>query len=135
MAIYDFKCHECGTIEENVILPIAHVVEDRPRCCDEPMLTHITQSPLVHWKDYILPDGGFKAYSMPGAPVITSLKENRELMERHNLIDGNDLGTPPTKAEQMAEHNEKVLPSIGKITPTAQQAAQLQAQGLMDSVE
>ena len=134
MAIYDFRCPECGKIAENVILPMTHTVNDRPQCHGQ-METHITAAPLVHWKDYQLPDGGFRAYSMPGAPVITSLKENKELMKRHNLIDGNDLGTPPTKAEQMAQHHENVLPSIDKITPTVRQAAELKATGLLDSVD
>ena len=82
------------------------------------------------FKDYQLEGGGFRAYSMPGAPVITTLKQNRDLMERNNLLDGNDLGTPPTKAEQMKHHNEVVLPTLDSITPTAKQAAQMKASGI-----
>ena len=129
MAIYDFKCRTCGIIAKNVIMPMTHTIADRPQC-HGPMETHITVSPMMHFKDYSLADGGFRAYSMPGAPVITTLKQNRDLMERNNLIDGNDLGTPPTKAEQMKHHNEVVLPTLDAITPTAKQAAQMKASGI-----
>jgi hypothetical protein len=102
-------------MEENFYLPITHEEEDRPQCCGETMRQHFTKVPTIHWKDYDLPNGGFRPTSVPNAPVITSLKQNREFMKEHDLIDANEVFTPPTQEEQMETHRE-VMESIDKIS-------------------
>ena len=126
--IYDFKCHSCGKIFEDVTLPISHTDEEHPICC-EPTRHHISKAPSIRWRDPDLLNGGFIAHSMPDRPVITSMRQNRELMKRHDLIDANEMGLPPTKAEQMEQHHE-TMKSIEAITPTASQKARLKADGL-----
>ena len=132
--IYDFKCAYCQKIEEDVILPITHVDEEHPDCCGRGMQHHISKAPSVQWRDPMLLNGGFVAHSMPGKPVITSQRQNREMMKRHNLIDANDLGPPPTKAEQMAQHH-KDQAQIAEFEPPKHVMDDLKRQGLADIVD
>jgi hypothetical protein len=134
MAIYDFKCKQCGLIIEDVIMPMTHEKEDLPFHCEERMRYHITSVPMVHWKDYDLPDGGFVAHSHPDRPVITSKKQNKDFMERNNLIDANEVFSPPTREEEVKERAD-VQKSIAAITPTETQKAQLKADGILDIVK
>ena len=113
--IYDFKCADCGRMETDVFLSINHAPGERPTCCGKTMPQHFTKAPTVHWRDYDLPDGGFRSYSTPDKPVITSLKQNRDYMERNNLIDANEVFKPPTQEEQFETHKE-VMESIEKIS-------------------
>lgn len=123
MAIYDFKCGFCGLIERDVVLPMSHTERDRPSCCGFRMTTHITSAPMVHWKDY---EVRYRPVSVPGAAPITSRREEREFMKRHDLVHYDEVcGAPPTQAEQAATHAEMV-DSIEKITPSGEIAAQLQ---------
>jgi hypothetical protein len=91
------------------------------------MKYHITTPPMVHWKDPII--DAFRPIATKNAPVINSQRENREYMARHDLVDANDFGPPPTQKEQMEEAG-KMQESINAISPTAEQAARLQADGL-----
>jgi hypothetical protein len=81
----------------------------------------------------MLLNGGFVAHSMPGKPIITSQKQNREMMARHNLIDANDLGPPPTKAEQMAQHH-KDQAAMKEFEPPKHVIQEMKRQGLTDIV-
>ena len=110
--LYDFRCAKCGSILRDVVLPIMHTKADRPTCCDEPVEVAFFTPPVVHFKDYALQGGGFRAIGIAGQPVVTSMRQHRELLKRHDMVDANDLGSPPSKQEQMVYHREKVLPSI-----------------------
>ena len=130
--IYDFKCIACGEIKENVILPITHEDDEHPSCCHEPMRHYMTKAPSIRWRDPMLLDGGFIAHSMPGKPVITSQAQNREMMKRHNLVDANDLGTPPTKQQQMEQHHSDQA-ALEKMKPPEHVMKEMSRQGL-DSI-
>ena len=132
MAMYDFKCVICQGVSEDVTLPMDHEDWEHPLHCGSTMAHHHTKAPHVHWKDYDLPDGGFKAGKE--GTVITTLKQNRDYMERNNLLDANDFGPPPTKADQN-EQLGKTMESIDAITPTEAQRAILKEDGLLDIVE
>ena len=127
MSIYDFKCHKCDRIREDVTLPISHRSSERPMCCDTLMNYYITSAPQVVWKDPQIEPFRFRA--VKGAPIVTSTRQRRDIMERNDLIDANDLYDPPSQTEQMRE-NAKMQESINAITPDAQQAEQLQEMGL-----
>jgi hypothetical protein len=130
VAVYDFRCGECGTVKRDIVLPITHRNSELPRCCDKGMNYHITSVPQVVWKDPQIEPFRFSA--VPGNPLVTTTKQRRELMERHDLVDANDMYPPPTQVEQMAE-NAEALESVKAITPTAEQNEQLQKAGL-DSI-
>lgn len=135
MPTYDFKCKECGHIEEDVIMPITHQREDLPFHCSGRMQYHITSAPMVSWIDPVI-----EPFRNPAAKrgdkdaVITSQKQRREFMEKNNLVDANDF-KPPTHQEQ-AETHAKTLKSIEAVTPTKEQADQLRSDGInVDIVE
>jgi len=130
--LFDMKCSNCEEVRKDVFLPFEHDEGDHPKCCRMPMRKHYTSTPMVHWSDYDLPDGGFRAGKEK--TLITTRKQNLDYMKRNNLLDANDFGKPPTKAEQMTEH-KKVLESINDITPSRQQEERLRDQGLMDILE
>ena len=135
MPTYDFKCKDCGHIEEDVIMPITHQREDLPFHCSGRMQYHITSPPMVSWIDPVI-----EPFRNPAAKrgdkdaVITSTKQRREFMEKNNLIDANDF-KPPTHQEQAETHAE-TLKSIEAVTPTKEQADQLRSDGInVDIVE
>jgi len=135
MSVYDFRCSECGEVTRNVFLPMDHADSDHPSCCGQQTAHHHTKMGMVHWKDYQLPDGGFVAHSMPGKPVITSVKENKEMMRRHGLVDANEYysGTEnPTKAGDMQKHADD-MKSIDAITPTDSEMRQLKSDGVINA--
>lgn len=134
MALYDFKCSECGEVVENIILPMTHADEDHPYCyrCHQYLEHFITAAPMVHWKDYDLPDGGFKAGK--DGTVITTRKQNREYMKRHDLLDANEHIKPPTREEWQKEH-AKAIESVQAITPTPKQKMELERVGISDIVD
>jgi hypothetical protein len=132
--IYDFICQHCNKVDENVYLKISHEDWEHPYCCGREMQHHITKAPSVRWKDAMLLDGGFIAHSMPGKPVITSQKQNREMMKRHNLVDANDLGPPPTKADQMEQHH-KDQAQMAEFEPPEHVKQEMKRQGLDSIVE
>ena len=134
MPNYDFKCSECGEVRLDKHLPIAHLPMDLPKCCGDKMDYYITSAPMVHWKDYDLPDGGFKSVATPGREVITSLKEKREYMKRNNLLDANEVMQPPTKTEEQQERLSAQA-SIDAITPDKTQMKQLKERGLLDPTD
>lgn len=98
MAVYDFKCGFCGNIKQDVVLPMTHVEADRPACCGFHMATYITTPPMVHWKDY---DVNYKPISVKNAEPITSRKQEREFLKRHDLVHADF--TPPTPSEEAKE--------------------------------
>jgi hypothetical protein len=129
MPTYDFKCRRCGFLRENVLLRITHDDADKPCCCGDAMEYHISTPPLVHWVDPQIE--AFRAVGVPGKPVVTSTRQNRELMARHDLVDANDLGPAPTYQDDL-ETNKKVQESIKAISPTAEQRDKMAKQGLLD---
>jgi hypothetical protein len=90
---------------------------------------YVTQPPLVHWRDPLIEP--FRAIATADQPVITTAKQNRDYMERNDLISANDCGPPPTNAEQQAMVAE-MKESIDKITPTVAQEARMKEDGIMD---
>lgn len=135
MAIYDFKCTTCKKMIMNKVLPITHVPTDLPMCCDRRMGYHITKAPMVHYKDYQLPDGGFKAHGVVGAPVVTSMKQRKDMMDRHGLIDANEFGPPPTMEDQIKHNEEVVQPSVAEVSLTNDQKDRMRYDGLGDIVD
>ena len=116
--LFDFKCPACGAIDVDVVLSINHNKSDHPVCCfGEPMRKYFTTFPGVHMRDYVF-DEPFKAGK--GGTVISGAKENREFMKRHDLMDANDLGPPPTY-EEGQESIRLAQESIDAITPTKEQ--------------
>jgi hypothetical protein len=134
MAIYDFRCKKCNSVVLDKHLPIAHLPMDLPLCCNEHMTYYITKAPMVHWKDYDLPGGGFIPTSTRNAPPITTLKQNQEYMKRNNLIDANQLFKPPTQSEESKER-ATMQATIDQITPNEKQKAQLKSDGILDIVD
>lgn len=132
MPLYDFRCSKCDTIKEDVVLPITHRSSEKPRCCNETMNYFISTVPMVMWKDPNIEP--FRAVGTKDAPIISSMKENREYMARNGLVDANDLYDPPTQAQQQ-EAIAEAQASIDAITPNAQQAEQIKKMGLDTIVE
>jgi len=133
MPRYDFKCKVCGEIQEDVILSILHNDSDKPMCCGQRTQTHITVPPMVHWVDPIIEP--FRSVADKNKTVITTTKQRREYMARNHLVDSNDLGTPPTKKEQMEYHENVVVPSVAAMTPTEKQVREMKAAGISDTVD
>ncbi len=129
--IFDFKCGACNTVKADVVLPFNHAAEDHPGCCGEPMKKHFTSFPMVTWTDGDLPDGAFKPDR--SGTVISTRKERREYMARHDLVDANELGPPPTNEEQRATV-EELEKSVAAITPNAQQEYELQQSGILEEL-
>lgn len=130
MPTYDFQCGVCKHEKHNVLLRITHDEDDRPQCCDHPMEYLITKPPSVHWIDPVIEP--FRHIATPDKPVITTTRQNREYMKRHNLVDMNDV-KPPSDAEHertLREANE----SIAKITPSKEVSDKMRDQGLTDIV-
>jgi hypothetical protein len=133
MAVYDFKCGGCGQVHENIILPMTHEDWEHPACydCGEITEHYYTTVPMVMWRDGDLPDGGFVAGKEKKR--ISTKKERREFMAENDLVDSNDLFTPPTNEEQMDTHAD-VMKSVSAITPDADQKKQMKDDGILDIV-
>ena len=133
MAIYDFRCHECNQVLENVVLNMSHDDDDHPACyqCGLYMDHYITTAPQVLWKDGDLPDGSFVAGK--DRRRITTRKERREFMAENDLVDSNDLIIPPTHEEQM-DTQADMMKSVNAITPDAVQKQQMKDDGILDIV-
>jgi hypothetical protein len=133
MPQYDFQCQKCKRILENQFLRITHLPDELPECCDETMNYHITQPPLVHWKDPVIEP--FRNPSAKrGSPdsIIHNTKQRREFMAKNDLVDGNDVvGKAPTHIDDEAFAAE-MQKSIDAITPSAEESAIMESQGLMD---
>lgn len=130
MPTYDFKCRECGEERLNVLLRITHDDADKPHCCGEPMAHHITTVPMVHWADPIIEP--FRAVATKDMPVITTSRQNREYMKRHDLVDANEVAKPPTQ-EEYEKTKKEIDDSIKAITPTTGVSGKMRKQGL-DSI-
>jgi hypothetical protein len=132
--IYDFRCKTCGVIREDVVLPIRHTVDERPKCCGATMPMYFSTFPMVQFKAYELEGGGFVAHGIEGRPVITSLKQRKELMARHDLVDANDFGPPPDKMADVKHYHEVIKPSIDAITPSNEVLREMKDRGLADII-
>ena len=130
MPQYDFRCSECGEMRQNVLLRITHDDCDKPHCCDKPMDYHITTPPLVHWVDPVIEP--FRAVATKDMPVISTTRQNREYMKRHDLVDANEIAKPPTK-EEHAKTKKAIKKSIEAITPSKEVAGRMAEKGL-DSI-
>ena len=133
MAVYDFKCGECGQVLENVILAMTHEDWEHPACydCGQHTEHYITSSPMVLWKDGDLPDGGFVAGKKKER--ISTRRDRREFMAKNDLVDANDMYTPPTHEEQMDTH-AAMKKTVDAITPDAKQKRQMRDDGILDIV-
>jgi hypothetical protein len=130
MPRYDFRCRQCADGVDDVILSINHDKTDRPYCyaCEQFMEQHFTVPPTIHWKDPQIEP--FRAVGIPGQPVVTSTRQNRELMARHDLVDANDI-KPPTHKDDI-DNQRAVEESIKAITPDAKVSDKMAQQGLLD---
>ena len=102
--------------------------DEKPQCCDEAMNYHITTPPLVHWVDPVIEP--FRAIATKDMPVITTTKQNREYMARHDLLDANEVIEKVPSHEEQKETHAKVMESIDAITPDAELAQKMSEQGL-----
>ena len=114
--IYDFQCKECGDTMIDVVLPLKHLVEERPQCCGKTMAFYITKAPGVHFKHYEFKPFRVKDDAFAEPEVITSHRKKREFMARNDLVDANDFGPPPSHEQEKAEQAE-VQKTIDAITP------------------
>lgn len=132
MPIFDFKCGGCGDILEDVVLSCMHEDDEHPACydCGAFMEHYITKAPMGFVTDTEFP---VPFVAGKDKQLITGARQRREYMKANDLIDSNDLGTPPTHEDQMREV-ERVNDSIAAITPTEKQKRQLQADGIGDIV-
>jgi hypothetical protein len=69
------------------VLSIMHTEQDRPMCCGQHMKTHISVPPMIHWVDPIIEP--FKHVAVQSDEVITSKRQNKEFMKRHDLVYAN----------------------------------------------
>jgi hypothetical protein len=132
MPLYDFKCTSCDKIVENELLRISHTDDQLPTCCNQTMGYYITQPPLIVWTDPNIEP--FRSHATSDRPVITTSKERREYMARNELVDANESGPPPTKAEEKAVRDE-IQESIDSITPNGEIEKDMRNQGLLDIVQ
>lgn len=130
--IYDFKCVTCSRIEEDVYLSIHHTDDDHPACCGEHMQDYITRAPYVAWQDRQLLDGGFKANH--DGTLITSVKQNKEYMARHDLQLIDDNYVAPTIFSERKERAASKA-AIDAITPTDDQMERMVEDGTMAQLE
>jgi len=132
VAIFDFKCPECGDVLEDVMLSCMHEDDEHPACytCGEFMNHYITKAPWGYVTDTEFPVP-FKAGAK--GEIITGAKQRREFMARNDLLDANEVMTPPTKNEEAIAH-KKISKSIADITPTAKQKEELKSVGIGDIV-
>ena len=114
MAKYDFKCNDCGKMNEDMFLSINHEKTDRPLCCGKHVEVYFSQAPMMHYKDYELPNGGYRSISTKDRAVITSRKQEREYLKKNGLIHAQELGPPPT-AGQEAKVRAEADAAIAKI--------------------
>jgi hypothetical protein len=132
MPVYDFKCHECGNVSTDNVLPITHTEDDLPVHCGIRMNYFITSPPMVIWSDPII--DAFRPVATPDAPIIQTTRQHREYMARHDFVDANDMYTPPTQAEERRA-NEEAQATIDAITPTSKQKEELRKSGLESIIE
>ena len=130
--IFDFRCMKCNRVETDVFMTFEHAPGDHPMCCGENMRKHFTSVPMVHWKDYDLPDGGFKAAH--DGTHITSRKQNLEYMKRHGLQDANEVYEKPTYASEQAERAQSQA-AIDQITPSDDMMDRMASDGTLAQIE
>lgn len=84
MPSYDFQCDTCGVITE-AYLRVSQLENDRPSCCGQMTRQVILRPPM----GYVRPDTHYKC------PVtnegVTSQRQRRNIMAKHDLIDANDM--------------------------------------------
>ena len=130
--IFDFQCKKCERVKTDVFIKFNHDIGDHPVCCGQPMMKAHFKAPGVHWKDYDLPEGGFKAAH--DGTVIVSRKQNRDYMERNNLQDANEVYDCPTHEVQKKEIAQ-AQQDIDAITPTDSQMDQMKSDGTLEQIE
>ena len=96
--IYDYKCHECDAIIEDVYNSIEQRKSNAPVHCGEPM--HITH--LVAPWGYV---DNMEEYMCPITNVgITTRTQRNEMMAREGVIDANDhLSTKKQRDAKVAK--------------------------------
>ena len=131
MAIYDLKCATCDEVLENHIMPITHTKEDIPVHCGKTMGYYITKAPMG-----IVTDTEFPVPFKAGAEgeIISNKRQKKEFMARNDLLDANEVMTPPTPHEEKMKR-EEIADSIAAITPTAKQKEELKQVGIRDIVD
>lgn len=132
MPLYDFKCKECDSLIVNKQLRISHIKSELPTCCDTIMGYHITTPPSVVWNDPVIEP--FRSIATADRPIIHTAKERREYMARHDLVDSNELGPPPTLADT-AKAQAETQASVDAINPTGQLKEEMKRQNLLDVVD
>jgi hypothetical protein len=130
MALFDFKCSNCGHIKYDIFMPLDHTEDDYPICCKMQTRKHWTTVPYVAWEDRHLEGGGFRAAH--DGTVITSHKQNKDYMRRHGLRLAMDEYEKPTHDTEAAER-ARAQAAIDAITPSPQELSMLKKSGIVDS--
>ena len=95
--LYDFRCTECGTERENVLLPMSAIGTDaEPHCCGQRMSQYFqpgrrTMATVQGECHYKCPKTG---------ELITSRRQRANNFARHGLMDANDFTPDFVKREQ-----------------------------------
>ncbi len=100
MPLYDFRCDHCGTARE-----VYRTLSDdtKPECCDHEMTQIHTSAPY----------GSVRMEAHYRCPAtgqgVTTWKQRREIMARHNLVDVSDM-----PASKVIEQEDKKWAAIRK---------------------
>ena len=109
--IYTYRCTACKETHTRV-RRVAHRHDAADCDCGAPARLEITPVAVNTSGCTFEP---FQSPAIKGKPVITSERQRREMMKRHDLVDANELYSPPTEAEQKQQH-EAVLESVNAIS-------------------
>lgn len=95
MPLYTFKCGDCGSVQDDVLLHMVDIGTDaEPSCCGARMtqVLHVPMATVQGECHYVCPKTGEK---------ITSRKQRAENFARNGLMDANDFTPDYLHREQM----------------------------------
>ena len=98
MPLYTYRCAECGD-ESTEFSTIANRHKAGPICCgaQKPMIITPTQI-----QAQILGGGALQGYHCPITnKFVTSRKERREIMKRHNVVEAGDKDSQSASRKKM----------------------------------
>lgn len=100
--IYTYECTACRRTQEKV----RRVANRRdPVDCDCGAPAKLKITPVAVNTAGCTFDS-FQAHGIAGRPVITSERQRKEMMARHELLDARDVIEPPTVEEEAAQRAE-----------------------------
>lgn len=101
MPLYTYRCAECGE-ESTEFNTIARRHKNTPNCCGAPTKLKITPTQI---QAQILGGGATPGYHCPiTGKFVTSRKERREIMKRHNVVEAGDSSSATRdRSERLAQ--------------------------------